>query len=92
MSKEPNNKPGQRRKGEGHYSEGLDHRDEIPEDERIGRFSDGEEQLPDDAEKHEHGRFSEGEETLPEDDPGPLQRGPRRDAPRDQDLTAAEGA
>jgi hypothetical protein len=67
VSQEPDNKPGEPEKGEGHYSEGLDHREEIPEDERIGRFSEGEEQLPDDAEKHEHGRFSEGlDETPPE--------------------------
>jgi len=37
-------------KGERAYSEGLDDREDIPEDERIGRFSEGEETLPDDEE------------------------------------------
>ena len=66
MSQEPTDKPGEPEKGEGHYSEGLDHRDEFPEDERVGRFSEGEETLPeDDPEKHVRRRYSEGVDDTP---------------------------
>jgi hypothetical protein len=53
----------------GHFSEGLDPRDDFPEDEREGRFSVGLERLPQDPETQRQGRFSKGEEALPEEDP-----------------------
>jgi hypothetical protein len=53
----------------GHFSEGLDHREDFPEDEREGRFSVGLERLQHDPEKQRQGRFSRGEEALPGEDP-----------------------
>jgi hypothetical protein len=59
----------QRELTHGHFSEGLDHREDFPEDEREGRFSVGLERVPHDPEKQRPGRFSRGEEALPEEDP-----------------------
>ena len=64
----------------GHFSEGLDHREDFPEDEREGRFSVGLERFQHDPEKQRQGRFSRGEEALLKERSGearraPLQRG-----------------
>jgi hypothetical protein len=53
----------------GHFSEGLDHREDFPEDEREGRFNVGLERDPPDPETQREGRFSRREEVLPEEGP-----------------------